>query len=498
MTARDPTPQPSHVLEQVMIGAMLHGAVPDVLALGLQARHLADDAHRLLFGAMSSLYAAGEPVDAIGVFVHLQGQGHAEAAGGLKYVNELALCVTGTGDALTAARGVLREAARRELRAIGNTAAAGGDLDTLAQQARAVLVGLDDQQPAQRAAPSIIGAREFLADFKPLQTIVDGLPVARGGIYALTGATGHGKTTLSAALQVALRTGRLFAGREVTQGSVLVLAGENPDDYAMHLLATAQQQGLTAADLSGADGGLFVVPGTFDVLGQLDHIERIVGRTIGDLIAVFVDTSAAFYGGDDENSNVAMKRHASILRELTMLPGRPTVFVLCHPTKTAMRDTLLPRGGGAFLAEIDGNLTVWKDAAGIVTLHYAGKIRGAGFDPIRFELVPVELEAHTDCRGRPIYSTAAKHLADDRAEAIEHKALDDENRVLVAMQRKPGGSIADIAMTAGMTTGGGVPQKSRVHRLLSTLEGSGLARKTRTGTWQLTGKGRSALDEVPV
>lgn len=348
--------------------------------------------------------------------------------------------------------------------------------------------------------PKVIGARTFLKRFKPLETIVDGLPTPRGGIVSITGLTGSGKTTLSALLEVSLLTGERFAGREVTAGSVLVLAGENPDDYAMHLLATVQDMGIDPGQLSnGVDSELqmFVVPGAFDVVRQLDYLDEVMGGSVTDLVAVFVDTSAAFFTGEEENDNVAMRRHAANLRELAKLPGNPTVFVLCHPTKNATKDNMIPRGGGAFLNEIDANLTVWKDDAGIVTLHHAGKIRGPSFDPIRFELAQVELAGHKDARGRPLFSTAARHLPEERAEAMEAKVLDDENRLLVAMQRKPGGSVADLAMQAGMTNGAGKPQKSRVHRLLQSLAAEGLVIKTRTGAWALTAKGRKEAEALP-
>jgi hypothetical protein len=39
------------------------------------------------------------------------------------------------------------------------------------------------------------------------------------------------------------------------------------------------------------------------------------------------------------------------------MPGGPCVLVACHPPKNAGDDNLLPRGGGAFIAEMDGNLT---------------------------------------------------------------------------------------------------------------------------------------------
>jgi hypothetical protein len=355
------------------------------------------------------------------------------------------------------------------------------------------------QASNERAAPKVLSACALLNNFKPLETVIDGVPTPRGGLVAVTGPTGAGKTTLMSLMQVCFCRGRQFAGRDVTQGSVLVLAGENPEDYTMHLAATVQDLGLDADDLARPPpaGELLVIAGTFDVLYEMDAlIDRL--QTLGtQLTAVFVDTSAAFYSGDDENDNVAMRRHASALRELTTLPGKPTVFVLCHPTKNAQRESLLPRGGGAFLAEVDANLTLWKDDAGIVTLHWCGKIRGSSFDPIRFELSQIELEGFKDARGRAIFSVAARHLPDERAEQIEAKVLDDENRLLIAMQRKPGGSVAELAMAAGMTVGAGSPNKSKVHRLLRVLEAEGLAKKTRAGVWSLTAKGKTEANDLP-
>ena len=82
----------------------------------------------------------------------------------------------------------------------------------------------------------------------------------------------------------------------------------------------------------------------------------------GPFSLLIVDTSATYYFGDDENDNVALGNHARMLRTFVNLPGGPTVLVTCHPTKTPNMDNLLPRGGGAFLAEVDGNLVCIKDA----------------------------------------------------------------------------------------------------------------------------------------
>lgn len=347
------------------------------------------------------------------------------------------------------------------------------------------------------ARPPILSGRQFLDAFKGVESIVDGIPMGRGSLICVTGATGSGKTTLCALLEASLHSGHSFAGREVTGGSVLVLAGENPDDYAMHLAATLQEMQIDPESLQlSGERAFLVMPGTFNVSYELEDIRSRVEALGIDLVAVFVDTSAAFYAEEDENSNVAMRRHASSLRELSTLPGNPTTLVLCHPVKNASKDNLVPRGGGAFLAEVDGNLTVSKDDAEVVTMHWQGKVRGPHFDPIKFELVRVALAGKVDSRGRPIVSVAARHIPDEHAEAIEAKGLDDENRLLIAMQRKPGASVADLAMASGFTTGPGSPQKSRVHRLLGMLDKQGLAKKGRTGAWELTREGRKAADEL--
>jgi hypothetical protein len=333
--------------------------------------------------------------------------------------------------------------------------------------------------------PSVYTARRFLCDFKPIEELIAGIPAGRGAVVAITAQTGHGKTTVAALMQTALVTHGRFAGRDTTAGAVAVLAGENPDDFAMHLMATLQEQRVDVNELRR----LLIVPGTFDITYHFEHLRSLLAMGGDELVAVFVDTSAAFFMGSEENGNVDMLRHARSLRELTTLPGNPTVFVLCHPTKNAQRDGLLPRGGGAFLAEIDANLTLWKDEAGIESMHWCGKIRGAPFDAIRFELIPVELAGKRDSRDRPIFSVAARHIPDKRAEQMQAKEMDDEDVLLGVMLRKPNASVRDLAMQCGWTSGAGKPLSTRVDRRLRLLHGKGLAEQDRKGRWHLNSKG---------
>ena len=57
------------------------------------------------------------------------------------------------------------------------------------------------------------------------------------------------------------------------------------------------------------------------------------------------------------------------------------MLVLCHPVKNASEQSaLLPRGGGAFIAEMDGNLTLWRTDE-ITELWHTGKLRGRVSSP---------------------------------------------------------------------------------------------------------------------
>jgi hypothetical protein len=123
---------------------------------------------------------------------------------------------------------------------------------------------------------------------------------------------------------------------------------------------------------------------------------------------VVVDTSAAYRFDADEDDNQASKLWAQNLRRLTRLPGEPAVIVPAHPTKSAGKDGLLPRGGGAFLNEVDGNLTLWADQEAKTTeLHWHGKLRGPSFPSITLDLRPHPHPTWRDRQGQPVQMVVA-------------------------------------------------------------------------------------------
>lgn len=347
----------------------------------------------------------------------------------------------------------------------------------------------------QSAANSqIVGLRgsAFVRTFEAPNPIIAAIPATgRGRLIAITGPTGHGKTTIATLLQVLISTGMNIGPGEVTRGRVLVLCGENPEDYNAHLNATMIDLGLEPEDLND----LLVITSRFPIDHEFPRLQQIVEK-FGELTAVFVDTSAAFFFGNDDNGNVDQFEHASKLRKLTTLPGKPVVFVLCHPTKNPSHDNLVPRGGGAFLNEIDANLTVWKDDAGIVSLHWAGKMRGPNFDPIRFELYGVELSEFADAKGRPTLSVAARYRPDVRAEQTNARDLGDEHRLLFALWKMPGASVRDLARQCGWVNAKGEPNSTRADRRLKSLQAKRLVEQDRNGHWRLTEQGKREAEQA--
>jgi hypothetical protein len=211
---------------------------------------------------------------------------------------------------------------------------------------------------------------------------------------------------------------------------------------------------------------------------------------IGGVTLVIVDTSAAYFEGDDENNNTQAGKHARLLRRLTTVSGAPTVLVACHPTKAASNDSLLPRGGGAFLNEMDGNLACQKHDA-IIDVTTQGKFRGAEFEPLTFRLVSLTCPALVDSKGRQIPTVLAEPAGEAVRERVKEEARKDEDSILVVMLKTPGGSIASMATALGWFNTTGKPAKSRVYRAIEKLRAAKLVTKGRgDDSYVLTAAGK--------
>lgn len=268
--------------------------------------------------------------------------------------------------------------------------------------------------------PQLISSANFVEGFQPPDYAIQGV-IQRGFVYSMTASTGTGKTAIALLLALLTAKGEQLAGLEVAQGRVVYFAGENPDDVAMRWIGICHERGLDPASLD-----VHFIRQRFSIPDTIEAIREQV-EALGGASLVVVDTSAAYFTGDDENGNTALGGHARDLRALTTLPGRPCVVVPCHPTKNAANDNLSPRGGGAFIAEMDGNLTLARTGE-TVRLHWQGKHRGPDFRPISFKLQTVTAPQLVDSKGRSVPTVMAVPLALGEVSGPAERLADGPNR----------------------------------------------------------------------
>jgi AAA domain len=348
-----------------------------------------------------------------------------------------------------------------------------------------------DKKPAA-ALPKILSKAEFMAQLTLPDFLVDGL-LQRRFMYALTGQTGHAKTAVAlliAQLVSSTDKNAMLGTRRVGKGRVIYFVGENPEDVRYRVVGSDAQR----SDEPERDN-IWFVPGIFDIGAMIETLKADCERN-GEPALIIVDTSAAYFPGNEELSNTQMGTYARALRLLTTLPGGPCVLVLCHPIKHVTEPSqLLPRGGGAYLAEMDGNLTLWRLAEDVVELHHT-KIRGPGFQAISFKLEAVTSTKLMDKSGRPFSTVRAVVITQREEEERIDQDEQDEDHVLAAMLAKPpehGGSFATWAQDVGWVTPQGEPYKKKVERIITKLSSGKpkLTLKKRT-RWLLTEEGKEA------
>jgi hypothetical protein len=330
-----------------------------------------------------------------------------------------------------------------------------------------------------QAVPLVVTAAEFVAGFVPPVYTVDGV-LRRGCLYALTARMNHGKTAVSMYIMQCVARGVPMHSREVERGTVLLLAGENPDDIRARFLVLAHTWGFAIEDLK-----VGVISGVVSIAGRMAEIQAYAD-SVDDLVLVIVDTAAAYFPGDNTNDNAQQLAYAKLLRQLTFLNGKPTVLVNAHPIKNAAQDNLLPMGGSAFVNEIDGNLILWTEDR-LVKLHWLGKVRGPDFEPTHFELQGASSPGAVDGKGREILSVVAVPISDLTMEAGKANMESDENRILMALVDQPGASFVRLSDLCGFSVEGR-PQKTRVARAIDRLKDDKLVVKHRR-KYRITKKG---------
>ena len=346
-----------------------------------------------------------------------------------------------------------------------------------------------DNAKRYRSPCFILSSAEFVADFVPPDYVLEGV-LQRRFIYALTGKTGAGKTAIMLLLAAHIALGKAICNRAVENGRVLYLAGENADDVRMRWIAMAQQMDF---EIDAID--VYFIAGVFKLSEMTDRISAEIAK-IGEITTLLVDTSATFFEGDNENDNKQHGDHARRIRNLTKVSGHPCVIAACHPTKNASDDNLIPRGGGAFLAEIDGNLTAKTDSTG-VEVNWQGKFRGPDFVPINFQLHTVTHERLKDSKGRQIPTVVASPLSEQAREDIARTMRSREDELLIALRdpASPKANKTELARYLGWKLRNGDPHRVRVARILKLL-GKDKLITVKRGQIALTSEGEKAAEQA--
>jgi hypothetical protein len=223
-----------------------------------------------------------------------------------------------------------------------------------------------------------------------------------------------------------------------------------------------------------------------------DRLRAEAEKIGGAFGLVIIDTSPAFFEGDDENSRPQMGKHALLLRGLIdIIPGGPAVIANCHPTKNATPDNLLPAGGGTFINEMDGNFTCARNDA-ITELHWQGKFRGPDFAPMQFLIKTVTHQDLKDRDGRLIPTVICESISEQATQDMAAAKQNDENSVLEFISKNPTASQSSIATAMGWKLYSGEPHKSKAGRHIKALIQAKLIKESR-GRHVLTPEGAKVL-----
>jgi len=324
----------------------------------------------------------------------------------------------------------------------------------------------------------------FVAGFKPPEYTIEGV-LLRGYLYGITGKSNAGKTAIAVSLAACVGAGKPFGRHQSVVGQVLYLAGENPEDIRLRIKAYC-----VSMFLPQAFNNVTFVSRSFSISQHFAELMEL-SESVGGFDLVLVDGKTSFFTGDEENDNTQAYAQALELRSLTRLVGLPSVAVLCHPNRAAEgAEGLLPRGGSAFLNELDGNLTAWN-SGGVVSLSQ-NKIRGADFEPVKIKLdVFVFPDIKTNF-GTPITSVIAKPLDMNESELLEEQAESEENRLLTLVNSSPKSTLREWAGLLGWNDRNGQPMVSKVSRTLSQLKADKMVKKVRKN-WKITAAGKAEI-----
>lgn len=311
--------------------------------------------------------------------------------------------------------------------------------------------------PPKRTIP-VKTITDAINELEPPDYLITGI-MQRRRLYTMTAATGSGKTTLMVRMALCISTGAKFFDHEVENGRVLYLVGENPDDTLPRFSVAAK-----AMKIDLGKTGIIVTTDKFSLADAGKLIADQVKKH-GPVCLVCIDTGPAFFAQrkdtkDGENSNDDMIKFAHEMRDLIgALPGSPTILAAMHPGKNPTgKSDLIPRGGSALLNEVDGNFSIWTENRGKLSeFHWAGKHRGADFEPFSFKNTQTSEGGILDSKGNEMLSVYAEPISASDQIKMENETQSTRHRIILALHQNPAGysntALAGILERSGKKIG---------------------------------------------
>ena len=376
--------------EQSVIGALLLDPLAADRIGALKPEHCYHESHRVIFGEIIRMIAAGKPVDVITVAEELSAHGLDEQTGGLAYLGEMAANTTGSRNIEHYAETVINKALERQLLGVSETIRAtvtsvGTTKEKLAA-AQAAVMGITEAVAGRQPKVMkevLIAAAETLTQrssgnvrclptkFVDLDRQLSG-GLRPGNLIVLAGRPAMGKTSLG--VNIAYQVARsdvpaLFLSMEMPEqeladrliaqaGSVFlssVLAGDmegDNGDRIMCAVSILENLPLVIDD----QGGLTL----FDVASKARSVKRKHG--IGLLVLDYLQLMS----GDGDNRNQQIEQITRGLKALAKELDIPIIALSQLSRKCEERTNKRPmnsdlRESGAIEQDADVILFVYRD-----------------------------------------------------------------------------------------------------------------------------------------
>lgn len=311
--------------------------------------------------------------------------------------------------------------------------------------------------------------REFLSQSPVVEFLIDDC-LRRGWLYTCTAQPGGGKTGFGVRMALSVATGDKLASFQCQSVPVVFIAAENPEDVNMRFRIAIERRasinGPAWADTALAN--IHIVDKSFTLAGRQAELLAVVNACSAGLVIVDTDQAISLGDGSTEVDNDDRMAHAKRLREITRCAGRPTVLDFCHPNASAGPDSLRPRGGSALLAEVDGNIHLFREDTVVTVRSDPGKFRGEPFEAT-FQSTLQRSQYILDAKGRQIPTPYFDDMTFAQETSVRVTAVNDQNRLLKLIAAYPHFTQIQLAEHMGWVSATGEPNKPKTSRAVKVL-----------------------------